>query len=310
MSWRQNTRTLLIDPGEIDLSDTAYYLPCYDDIDDLVESVRQVGFLSQPVVTKNNAGRFIAVLGRRRLYAAVKANIGEAHILEIAPDVGNKTLIDLIFWDNLFRVRNNIVCMAVMTRKLTEVFEIGVVAEKYLPWIGVPRKGPRIERLKLLASLDERVLRALWHGKILEKTAALLAALTYEERSGMLDFIEYFGWNANKASEILQSILDISILAGRSTLETISEATARMEKERPDADVIEKASGMRTLIRAWKSKELVQEEISFEQWLENLVIPPNVQIRHAQSFESRSLIMEIRAGSKGEAVKIIEKLNR
>ncbi len=309
MSWRQDTRTLLIDPGEIDLSDRAYYLPCYEDIDDLVESVRQVGFLSQPVVRKNDDGTFIPVLGRRRLYAAVKANLRQADMLEIAPDVGQQTLIDLMFWDNLARIRNNLVCTAVMTRKLTEVFEIGLVAEKYLPWIVVPRKGPRIERLKLLASLDERFLRALWHGKIIEKTAALLAGLTHEERSGMLDFIEYFGWNANKASEILQSIHDISVLEGRSVLATISEASAMLEKQRQDSDIVEKAIRMRTLIRAWKARDLVREEISFEKWLETIVLLPNVQLRHAQSFESQSIILEIKACSKDQAAKLIEKLN-
>lgn len=308
MSWRQNTRTMTIDPGEIDFSDKTYYLPCYEDIDGLVESVREVGLLNSPLVKKNGQGRLIVVLGRRRLRASVRAQMRELQVLEIDSRVAEETLINLVFWDNLFRIRNNLVSTAVMTSRLLKVFELGIVAERYLPWMGAPSRGPKIERLKSIANLDERSLKALWSGKISEKTATLLTRLTVDERSIMLEFINYFGWNSNKAAEVLQSVYDVSILAGESTSETISKATELTEKQYSGADIIQKANVIRNLIRAWKSTDLAEEEVSFDQWLETLKLPKHIQIRHAQSFESQVLTIETRANSRKDAEQVIEQL--
>ncbi len=308
MNWQGNTRSISIHPDEIALSDRTYYLPCYDEIGPLVESISQVGILSPPVVKKNDDGNLIPVVGRRRLEAALKALISRVNVFVVDPSRSEENLLNLMFWDNISRIRQNPVTVAVMVAGLLDVFDPETVAERYLPWIGVPPRGPRLVKLKSIAQLDERSLRALWAGRILEKTAALLAALNMEERLELLNFIDRYGWNANKSDEILQAVYDLSILSGKSTSITISEAIHQVETQHEGEDTVHKSESMRNTIRSWRSKDLCQHQDLFNQWMQKLVLPRHIRVRPSQSFENESVSIEITAYSLNQAQKIIEKL--
>ena len=308
MNWQGNTRSILVHPDEIALSDRTYYLPCYDEIGPLVESISQVGVLSPPVVRKNHDGTLVPVIGRRRLKAALEAGITEIGVLVVNASEPEQNCVSLLFWDNISRIKQNTVTVAVMTASLLNVFDLETVAEKYLPWIGAPPRGPRLVRLRSIAQLDERSLRALWSGRIVEKTAVLLAALDIEDRLEMLNFIDRYGWNANKSDEILQAVHDLSILGGKSTTKTICEAVDWVETQHKEEDNVRKSEKMRHLIRSWKSKDLFQRQDLFEQWLQKLDLPRNIRVKPAQSFESRSVSIEFTADSPDHAQKIIQTL--
>lgn len=308
MNWQENIRSILVHPDEIELSDRTYYLPCYDEIGPLVESISQVGVLSPPVVRKNDDGTLVPVIGRRRLKAAIEARITGVSVLVVNASEPEKNCVSLLFWDNISRIRQNLVTVAVMSACLLNVFDLETVSENYLPWLGVPPRGPRLVRLRSIAKLDERSLRALWSGRIVEKTAVLLAALNIKDRLEMLNFIDRYGWNANKSDEILQAVHDLSILAGKSTTKTICQAIDWVETQHKEEDPVRKSEKMRNLIRSWKFGDLFQHQDLFGQWLQKLDLPRNIRVKPAQSFENQSVSIEVTANSLDHAKKIIQTL--
>lgn len=308
MKWHENTQTLMMSLTEINLSDRTYYLPCFDGLDDLVESVKRVGILSPPFVTRNEHGQMIPVTGRRRLMAALRAEAESTAVREVRSCVSECDLVDLVFWDNLWRIRGNLVCAAIMIERLFQALPSQVVAEQYMQWMGIPPRGPRVARLRSIANLEERCLRDIWAGRILEKTAALLTRLTHEERSVILDFCFHFGWNANKNAEIVQSLYDVSIFRNRPVVEIISEISETIQKKYPDAVLSQKADNMRELIKSMKSPDLDHHESLFHEWRDNLELPSNILVRHAQSFESEALTIELKVNSKEQAEELIKKI--
>ncbi len=309
MNWQESTRRERINPADISFSDRTYYLPCYDDQDILVESIREIGILSPPVIKKNDSGLLIPVTGRRRIHAALEAKILKIEVLVADPALTEKQLVNLLFWDNFFRLRNNLVSISVMVARLLQVFEPVEVANRYLPWLGIPPRGPRLERLKLIAGLEERFLKALWSGRILEKTALILAANSFDERVNMLSFIEKYGWNANKSDEILQSVYDLSRLSGSEPAKIIQDAVDRVENANGGTETASRGEQIRSLIRQWKYSGLAESSASFELWLKNLGLPENVRVKPAQSFENESMIIEIRSPSRMETEKMMKKLS-
>lgn len=297
-----------MDPREIECSDRTYYLPCFEDISPLAESIRQIGIMSPPVIKQNDSGLLIPVTGRRRLQAAIRADMSSVEVVIADSGQDQKKLLNLLFWDNISRITANPVTVSVIVSRLLEVFDTEEVAERYLPWTGTPPKGPRLERLKVISKLDERCLRALWSGRIFEKTAVSLAMNGLTERLEMLDFIEKYGWNANKSDEILQSVFDLSRLCESSPTQVISDAIGVVEKEHSGADMSVKAEKIRNLIREWKSGDLVRCATSFELWMKNLGLPRSINLKPAQSFENERLTIEITARSRKETEEIIKKL--
>ncbi len=309
MNWRKNTQTMHISPKEVEFSDRSYYLPSYEDMDALVASISEVGILNPPVVKESNRGKLIPVLGRRRMKAVIEAGIEGISVLKIGNELPEKNILSLVFWDNFHRIKGNPVATAVMTDRLLSVHEPEVIAQTYLHWMGVPPRGPKISRLRTLASLDESCLRALSSGKIIEKTAILLARLTKEERSILLGFIQIHGWNANKSADALQAIFDLSLIVNKPVNQIVREASEIIDSQSESSDESQRSEMMRNLIRSWKYKDLVEQELLFDKWLEKLQAPCNTRIKTAQSFESEALTLEIKAASKREAEAILKKLN-
>lgn len=308
MNWRKNIREFTVNPNQIELSNRTYYLPCYEDIDILVTSINQIGLMSPPVVRRAKHGKLIPVSGRRRIDAAVRAGLEQTIVYVIDPEISEEQIVDLTFWDNVHRIRNNLVCSAIVVTRLMQERSPEIVAEKYLPWIGIPPRGPKLERLKLIAGLEERSLKMLWDGRIQEKSAVLLSRLSVDERSRALDFLELYSFNANKSAEMLQAIYDISVLSQCSTSDTISKVTQTIEEECPDCDIVQKAASARNLIKKMKNVNLFETQASFNKWLEEIQLPSNMKINHAQSFESSQITLEIKASSKTEAESMISKI--
>ena len=308
MNLQPNTRSISIHPDEISLSDRTYYLPCYDALGPLVESIRQVGILSPPVVRKNDDGSLAPVVGRRRIEAASKAGISKLSVFVVDASESDENLVNLLFWDNISRIGNSPVTVAAIVTSLLEVFDSETVAQTYLPWIGVPPRGPRLLRLKAVAKLDERSQRALWSGRILEKTASLLSGLNTEDRFELLNFIERYGWNANKSDEMAQAVYDLSILSGESVSKTICEAVQLLETQHEQDDAIRKSEKMRNLIKSLRWKDVSQHQELFNQWQKRLDLPRHIRVKPSISFENDSVSIEITANSLNEAEGIIQKL--
>ena len=308
MKWQLSTRSISIHPDEIALSDRTYYLPSYDAIGPLVESIRQIGVISPPVVRINDDGALAPVVGRRRIEACSKAGISQLSVFVVDASEPRDKLVNLLFWDNISRIENNTVTVAAMVTRLLDVFDSETVADKYLPWIDVPPRGPRLLKLKTIAQLDDRSQRALWFGRIVEKTALLLAGLNTKDRFEMLNFVERYGWNANKSDEMAQAIYDLSILSGKSVSETISEAIQFVEPQSEQDDPVRKSEKMRNLVKSLRWKDLCQHQDLFNQWLKKLDLPRHIRVKPTISFENDSVSIEITANSLNEADGIIQKL--
>ena len=81
-----------------------------------------------------------------------------------------------------------------MVRRLLDLIPREVVADDFLPLLGVPARGPRLERLRAVGGLVHPVLQALSLGRIQEKTAFALSALSSEDQVTLLT-IGHGAWN-------------------------------------------------------------------------------------------------------------------
>ena len=174
MKWLANTRTTLFDPQEIDLRDRTYYIPCFADPAPLVKSLDSVGILNPPLLQELPGGRMIPVLGRRRLQAAVQLGISQTEVKIVSDRIPEAEGFAVALWDNFGHRTFDIASTAVVVRRLLDLLPRDVVADGFLPLLGVPARGPRLERLRAIGGLEEPVLQSLALGRIQEKTAFIL----------------------------------------------------------------------------------------------------------------------------------------
>jgi len=199
-------------------------------------------------------------------------------------------------------------CTAIVVRRLLELFTRNVVAEQFLPVLGVPPRGPRLEQLAALGGLEEPVLLSLALGRIYEKTALLLSELQPHERTGLLEFTEYLGLNANKKAEVIERLIDISVFHNRPVLEVIQAEDAQAVLMDQDIPLPERANRFRDLLWSWEFPDLAKQEAEFRVWRETLPRSDRVSVRPSRSVETEQYNIEIRADSRNDVEKLINKI--
>jgi len=216
----------------------------------------------------------------------------------------------LAFWDNATHRIGDPASKAAVVKRLLDLFPREVVAERFLPILGVPSLGPRLERLKTVGSLEESVLASLAAGRIHEKTAEILANFGIEERRCMTQLLDQLGMNANKNAEIVSHLRDLSVFHGKTVREFVNSAEARAILKDENLLLPERSSQFRQLVRSWKFPELVNRESEYREWLRNLPEQHNVRIHPAPAFESDRYVIEVQARSREEAEQTLVRLSR
>ena len=174
-----------------------------------------------------------------------------------------------------------------MVRRLLDLLPRDVVADDFLPLLGVPARGPRLERLRAIGGLEEPVLQSLALGRIQEKTAFILTALPQEEQRALLELTDALGMNANKRAEVISHLADLSVFHGKPIMEFLLVEEARSIVHDEDIPRPERAARFRRLIRSWKFPELVNSELEFQEWLRGLPESEGIVVHPAPGFESR-----------------------
>lgn len=308
MKLPANTGTTFVDPHEIDVLDRTYYIPCFADLTPLAKSIENVGILNPPLLQEQAAGRMVPVLGRRRLQAALQLGISRTEVNIVSDRMSQTEGFVLALWDNLGHRAFDTACTAVVVRRLLDLVPREVVANDFLPLLGVPARGPRLERLRAIGGLDDLVLQALSSGRIQEKTALILSALSSEEQAALLELTEALGMNANRRAEVIGNLYDLSVLHGRPVREFLHEKEALSVIHEEDISVPQRAERFRRLVRSWKFPEIVHSEQEFEAWLRGVPKSDRIVVRPAPGFESRECTVEIRTESREEAERILKSL--
>ncbi|MDQ7782109.1 MAG: hypothetical protein RDU20_04470 [Desulfomonilaceae bacterium] len=308
MNWLAHTKLHVLKLHELDFDDVTYYMPNYRDSTALRESIKQVGILNRPVVQERPCGGMIPVLGRRRLQEAATLGVHESDVLVVSSDMPVSDGFLIAFFDNAGHRTFDSPTTAVVVKRLLDLFPREMVARSFLPILGVPPRGPRLERLRLLGTLEHRALKWLAEGRILEKTAVVLARLDPGDRAPLLDFLEKLGMNANKNEEVTANLYDLSVYQARPPADIIRDDAVRELTADDDIPAPERAARFRDLIRSWKFPELVDKEREFREWCTGLPAVPNVKVWPARSFENDEFTIEIRVSHRASVERVLENL--
>ena len=297
-----------MNPERIDLTDKTYYIPCFRGLELLASSIEQVGIINKPAVQERPSGGLIPVLGRRRLQVALQLDISSVEVRVIPPSMPKEDGFLIAFWDNVAHRQFDPACTAVVVKRLLELFSREIVAKEFLPVLSIPPRGPRLENLRALGGLEEPVLQALALGRIYEKTALLLSGLQPHERMALFAFSEDLGLNANKKAEMIERLIDLSVFHERSVLEFIQTEDAQAVLADQDIPLPERANRFRDLLRSWKFPELAKKVAEFRAWSETLPRTDRVSVRQSRSVEAEQYNIEIRADSRNDVEKLINRI--
>jgi hypothetical protein len=298
----------MVNPNDVDLDDLTYLIPHFSDISALMQSIERVGLINAPVVQSSPGGVLIPVIGRRRVQCLRELGRSEFPAKVLPEDMPVAEGFALAFWDNAAHRNFDPATRAYIVKRLLELISRETVASDFLPTLGVAPKGPRLELLRRIGSMEQSVLKALADARINEKTAALLCDLDSRDRMRLLELVESLRLNTNKVYEVISWLVDLSLINEKSIDELLAreEVTCTLTDDSP---LPERAERFRSLLRSWKFPELTLREQEFHRWAREIA-QPGIVVRHAPVFENPECIIEVRVHSLKAAESVIDALNR
>ncbi|MFZ5866642.1 MAG: ParB/RepB/Spo0J family partition protein [Thermodesulfobacteriota bacterium] len=310
MDWRSRTRELTISLDQIDLDDRTYLVPCHDDLQPLVQSIRIVGIINPPLVQQRPDRRFRVVLGRRRLKAASQLGMNSVQVTALTPEIAESEAYALAVWDNVAQRPLDKAATAYVVMRLLQLYPRDVAAREFFPTLGIPAMGPKIDRLQAIGSLEDHVLERLALGRINEKTAALLTLMKPEERQRLIRLAQDLGLNVNKTEEVLGELFDLSVHTDREIEALLEEEQARRILENHELPVPDKAAQFRALLHKWKFPEMAERQAEFHRRFSRLADRSRVSIRPTASFQDERCSIQVDVDSWEQAEKLLALIKR
>ncbi len=308
MNWLEHTTWKDLALRDIDLTDRAYFIPCWSGSDRLIESVSRTGIINAPVVQAGRAGPYIPVLGRRRLQAAAATNRSVATVRVVPQEMPQTDGYLLAFRDNVSHRSFGQAARAVIVRRFLELLPRDALTDEILPALGIPPKGPKLQRLTRVGSLPDHMLEALETGRIKEKTALLFADMEPADRNALFETAQRLALNANKTAELVEVLHDLSIFYGISIMELIRQAVGQINSQKTELCGPEDARSLRRFLKHLKHPELADLEREVTRWIEELNLPGSVRIAAHSSFEDERCTLEIDVESRAAAEAVLEKI--
>ncbi|MGC8907844.1 MAG: ParB/RepB/Spo0J family partition protein [Desulfomonilaceae bacterium] len=306
-NWRKHTQELSLALDDCDLDDGTYLIPCFADLGALKESISAVGIIHKPLVRQNTQGKWVPVLGRRRLLAARKLGFGHVEGRVLDDEISEALAYEVAFWDNVTHRQFEAPTKAAVIHRLLQLFSREEVAARFLPTLGIPPYGPKIEALRRIAMLEPEVHLSMAMGRINEKTALMLSYLEPQDRRVCMNLFARLKLNANKTFEAASALMDMARFQGCSVQEVLNSAEIQevlsCDQER---DPWTLGESLRRALKRVRYPGLCAEEAAFAAWLREQKLPSNMTIRPSQAFEDNSCTIEIHVESKEKALGIVQ----
>ncbi len=309
MNLRSHTKISTAPIDQIDLQDDRYLIPCYSPIDWLVRSVQVAGVINAPLLSDTGGSRLVPILGRRRIEALRLLGVESvnAHVIS---EISEAEAFRIAFWDNVAHRPVNPAYVGVVVKRLLELFPTELVAREFLPALGTPASGPRIERIRKIGGLGKSILDALGQGRILEKTALLLTELKVEDRLALMDLVVRLRLNANKAAEVVGTIFDLSVYNSLPMEHYIHNPETQDILNDHSLSIQDKAARVRSLLARLKHPETEARLAAFESWRSSVPASRRVAIKPYQGFETPGCTIEIKADSLEFAKRALSALDK
>ena len=279
------------------------------DIDELAESIKDVGLVRPPILRRNGDG-LEAVCGFRRMLACRRLGWDEIDALVCdAADVSDERCLRLSLIDNDSPGRLSIVERAIALKKFPEQgYDLERLAGEIAPKLGLPSSRRYIENCLALMSMDLEILREVHSGTLGTDQAFCLLGLDLDERLPVFHVLLACRANLNETRELVSLIPDVAAIKGLST----AEYARSMLTPIADDDSLsprKRMERLRELLKRERHPRLTDAESTFDATVKELDLGEGCRINAPKHFEGDDISIAIKARNIEQVEEVLDKLS-
>jgi ParB family transcriptional regulator, chromosome partitioning protein len=298
---------------QIEVEEAALETVAAPDLDRLRISLQEVGLLNPPWL-RPQAGerRWQVITGARRLKAATDLGWQEitARLLPESIPEFYCLLVHLI--DNAFTRGFNLWEQATLAARLLSHCDLDTVANKYLPYLGLPPSRAFLSRLLKSATLEPPWPRLAAQGRLALTAAAVLADWDAVDRDAAWPYLSTLRLSQSKQEEFLEQVAILARREGFSPADILAREELRLALAEPDRTPQERTEAVRQHMYRWFYPRLSAAREAFDSalgrlgWKRN----PRLRLHPPAAFEGPDFHLEIKFRDAAELQDLLAEITR
>ncbi len=301
-----NCQFIHLDPCALNLEDMTFNLRPFDHEGpgtDLIESVRQFGILTPPLVQKQPSGRYLVVSGKKRIQVALRIAATRKILCLVAPlDISAFSLFSLLLHHALIGGQLSVIEQANFFRKTLNRLPEAQALPFLIP-LGHKAQKYNIQKLLNFLSLDTSVITGLHLGMIQPKNAQKMQRLAPADQQELARLITEFHLGGSKQQKLIELSIDL-IMRHEMSLREILDLYRRENQEKNQENKPQEA----TFFLHWLFKKChpraLAAESEFKRFAAGLKMPPQINIDHTPSFEDDTVVLSLSFADQASLLKV------
>jgi hypothetical protein len=291
----------------VDFAEERYRTSTRGPSDKLRLSIRRIGLLHPPFVTRRD-GSAVIVGGWKRLLACREMSLSPVEVLDTEEDEPLKNFL-LGFLENAAtRPIGLVEAAAVLSRLLALGESRETVVHDYMPLLDLPRNGGILRSCLAVAEFTPEIQRGLEERDIPLSVARLLAPFTAEDRAAVFPWILHLG--RNKQKELLENLHGICRRDGISAAEVLAREGIRDDLDSARLSPLQKADRLRESVFRMMFPAYSRRREEFERKIGRLGLPGEVGVEPSAFFEKNEVVVSLRVRSPESFRAAVARLGR
>ncbi len=291
----------------VDFRDERFRISRDKALEDLVESIREIGLVNPPVVCSRGRG-YVLVTGWKRALACRSLDFQKITTLVTSVE-DDRSLLLLAINENLATRELGLTEKAAALLKLRQFgMADDVLIREYLPRLSLHATGAELRRMVALAGAGRIIQDFVSAGSFSPAVIKALLRFRAEDIRPLLPLLRALG--QNKQRQVLEDLWDIVRRDGVSARSLLRRKEFRRVIASPRLSALQKADGIRQLLRKIRYPKLSAREEAFRSTLREVRWPGDVSVQPSPYFEEDQVTVSFRVGSRKELLETLDKLEK
>jgi ParB family chromosome partitioning protein len=271
---------------KIFLKDERFRISYYFDLEKLVASIREVGLLNPPLVTRRNE-RFILVSGWKRVMACLNLSLSPIPVLVVEGKSELETFL-IAFYENLATGEFSLVEKAEIMARLKKFSEDEKkIVRHYLPLLDIPPTLSHLDSYLAFSQFEPELKKFIHEKNLPFSLAELFSEFSTPERKRLLPLV--LPLSQNKMTEFLESLKEISRRDELPVRKILASKEAKDILGSRRLSSLQKADRIRLVLRKKRYPTLSSWEESFDSLQKKLRWPREITLSPTPYFEEKRL---------------------
>lgn len=280
-----------IEINQIDLNDITFKITTDISTDDLIESIKNVGLISPPILRYTADKRYIVVSGFRRVGAC--RSLGWQHIdaRVVSETQSDLNPLKLAIADNCLNRQLNVIEQSVSISKLSVFFPDDISLSRESQKIGLNVNPKLLKKLRKINSVDNDLKEKISAGIIPFSIGLELSEMEQSEAIAISQIIEQLHLTLNHQKEIIRLAQEGARLNNVPILDVIKDGNVTDVINDPGLDRNQKIKKIRRYLKQIRYPEIVRFETNYLACLQRMKLPESIQLNPPADFEGNNFSM-------------------